>query len=58
MVNKVNKLSEDVFEQVLEAEMALTRIEIKPGNFKVPNTIQKKSDKALLLRVNSIYKRL
>lgn len=53
--NKVKNVPDKVFQQVLEAEMALTRLEIDEAYVKIPKQVKYKSDKALLLRMNTLY---
>ena len=47
-----------VFEEVMETEMALTRLEIESYEKAIPSHIRTKSNKSLLYRMNTLKQRL
>ena len=58
MVEKVDKMKDKVYEEILETEMALTRLEIEPLESVVPEEIIIKSNTTLLNKLNTLKQRL
>ena len=58
MVGKVEKIKDKVYDEILETEMALTRLEIEPLESIIPEDIKIKSNKALLYKMNTLKQRL
>ena len=58
MVTKVDKIKEKVYDEILETEMALTRLEVEPLESIIPEDIKIKSNKALLQKMNTLKQRL
>lgn len=54
MVSKVEKIKDKVYDEILETEMALTRLEIEPLESIIPEDIKIKSNKALLYKMNTL----
>ena len=57
MVGKVEKIKDKVYDEILETEMALTRLEIEPLESIIPEDIKIKSNKALLYKMNTLKQR-
>ena len=58
LVGKVDKIKDRVYEEILETEMALTRLEVEPLESVIPEDIRLKSNKALLYKMNTLKQRL
>lgn len=54
-MDRVNRIAEEVYNEVMETEMTLTKIqEENLGNLEIPDHIKEKTGKSLLIRMNSL----
>ena len=55
LMNRVNKINDEVFEQVMEAEMALAGLETEDiDKIYIPEHMKKKNSKTLLKRMSTL----
>ena len=54
-MDRVNRIADEVYNEVMETEMTLTKIqEENLGNLEIPDHIKEKTGKSLLIRMNSL----